>query len=173
MLKTPLQTGAMMSELIASNSGISMIPVPAMPAMTEKIHIWLIEDSEADELLMRQALELEGMDCNFHLSMDGEAAVDLLESMERGDDWPQPHIILLDLNLPRKGGARVLESIRKSTVCGDTPVVVVTSSDSPSDKNCVARLGASHYFQKPLDLEEFMKLGSVVRQVLTGSKARN
>ena len=40
--------------------------------MTEKFHIWLVEDSEADELLMRQALKLDGMDCDFQVSEDGE-----------------------------------------------------------------------------------------------------
>jgi CheY-like chemotaxis protein len=137
--------------------------------MTEKFHIWLVEDSEADELLMRQAIKLDGMDCDFQVSEDGEKAIDFIDAIDRTESVPQPHIVLLDLNLPRKSGARVLERIRQSPKCGRMPVVIVTSSDSPSDKGQVARLGATRYFQKPLDLGEFMKLGPLVREVLKAS----
>lgn len=134
--------------------------------MTEKFHIWLVEDSEADELLMRQALKLNGIDCDFQVSEDGEKAFDYIEAIDKSGARPEPDIVLLDLNLPRKSGARVLERIRQSPRCGRVPVVIVTSSDSPGDKGQTARLGATRYFQKPLDLGEFMKLGPLVREVL-------
>lgn len=138
--------------------------------MIEKFHIWLVEDSEADELLMRQALKLDGMDCDFQVSEDGEKAIDFIEAIDKTEAGPHPHIVLLDLNLPRKGGARVLERIRQSPKCGRMPVVIVTSSDSPGDKGQAARLGATRYFQKPLDLGEFMKLGPLVREVLNAGR---
>jgi CheY-like chemotaxis protein len=136
-----------------------------------KFQIWLVEDSEADELLMRQALKLDGMDCEFRVSEDGEKAIDFIDAMDNAaenatDTGVRPHIVLLDLNLPRKGGAKVLERIRKSPKIGRIPVVIVTSSDSPGDKGQASRLGATCYFQKPLDLGEFMKLGPLVREIL-------
>jgi len=142
----------------------------AAAQMTEKFHIWLVEDSEADELLMRQALKLDGIDCDFQVSEDGEKAINFVEAIDKTEAGPHPHIVLLDLNLPRKGGARVLERIRQSPKCGRMPVVIVTSSDSPGDKGQVARLGATRYFQKPLDLGEFMKLGPLVREVLNAGR---
>ncbi len=132
----------------------------------QPLHVWLVEDSEADELLMRAALKLDGLDCEFQVSPDGEKAIEFIEAIDSGEAWHQPQIVLLDLNLPRKGGARVLERIRHSQRCGRVPVVVVTSSDSPGDKSQASRLGATRYFQKPLDLVEFMKLGPLVREVL-------
>jgi CheY-like chemotaxis protein len=147
--------------------GITFMASAAIAQMTEKLHIWLVEDSEADELMMRQALKLDGMDCDFQVSEDGEKAIDFIETIDRTESAAQPHIVLLDLNLPRKSGARVLERIRQSPKCGRMPVVIVTSSDSPGDKGQVARLGATRYFQKPLDLGEFMKLGPLVREILT------
>jgi CheY-like chemotaxis protein len=146
--------------------GIICMASPAIAQMTEKFHIWLVEDSEADELLMRQALKLDGMDCDFQVSEDGEKAINFIEAIDNTEAGPHPHIVLLDLNLPRKSGARVLERIRQSPKCGRIPVVIVTSSDSPGDKGQAARLGATRYFQKPLDLGEFMKLGPLVREVL-------
>jgi chemotaxis family two-component system response regulator Rcp1 len=131
-------------------------------------HIWLVEDSEADELLMRSALKLDGLDCDFEVSADGEKAIEFIDAVDSGQASLRPDVVLLDLNLPRKGGARVLERIRHSSKCASVPVVVVTSSDSPGDKAQVSRLGATRYFQKPLDLMEFMKLGPLVREILSG-----
>ena len=129
--------------------------------MTEKFHIWLVEDSEADELLMRQALKLDGMDCDFQVSEDGEKAIDFIEAIDRTETVPHPHIVLLDLNLPRKGGARVLERIRQSPKCGRVPVVIVTSSDSPGDKGQAARLPARRgIFRSRWILGEFMQARS-------------
>ncbi len=131
------------------------------------LQVWLVEDSEADELLMRAALKQDGLDCEFQVSPDGEKAIEFIEALDNGKAEHHPHVVLLDLNLPRKGGARVLERIRHSSRCGRVPVVVVTSSDSPGDKSQAARLGATRYFQKPLDLIEFMKLGPLVREVVS------
>jgi CheY-like chemotaxis protein len=128
--------------------------------------VWLVEDSEADELLMRAALKLDGLDCEFQVSVDGEKAIEFIDALDSGEARPRPQVVLLDLNLPRKGGTRVLERIRQSPNCASVPVVIVTSSDSPRDKAQVSRLGATRYFQKPLDLVEFMKLGPLVRDIL-------
>ena len=130
------------------------------------LQVWLVEDSEADELLMRAALKLEGLECDFRVSSDGEKAIEFVEALDSGEVVRAPNVVLLDLNLPRKGGTRVLESIRHSHECANIPVVVVTSSDSPGDKSQAYRLGATRYFQKPLDLTEFMKLGPLVQQIV-------
>jgi CheY-like chemotaxis protein len=74
--------------------------------------------------------------------------------------------MLLDLNLPKKTGTQVLERLRKSSRCGGIPVIVMTSSDSPKDKEQTTSLGANQYFRKPSKLEEFMKLSEIVREVL-------
>jgi len=152
------RSGFGMSTSITTNGEIRQSP--------EMLQVWLVEDSEADELLMRAALNLDGLDCEFQVSPDGEKAIEFIEALDNGEAWHRPHIVLLDLNLPRKGGARVLEKIRRSQRCARIPVVVVTSSDSPGDRTQVSRLGATRYFQKPLDLVEFMKLGPLVREVL-------
>jgi len=140
-----------------------------MPATTkdkDPVHVLLVEDSEADELLMRAALKLDGLHCDFRVSENGEQAIEFIERLENGDEQPKPDLVLLDLNLPRKSGAKVLERIRRSEKCNSVPVVVVSSSDSARDKAQVSRLGATRYFQKPMDLMEFMKLGPLVREIL-------
>ena len=76
-----------------------------------------------------------------------------------------PDVLLLDLNLPKASGHQVLEKLRAQSKCIDTPVIVVTSSDAPQDREKAARLGAAYYFRKPTDFEEFMMLGAVIKDL--------
>lgn len=163
MLMEPEAQGSRPEHAFNTYRFFTTFPMANDPA---KFQIWLVEDSEADELLMRQALKLGGMECEFRVSEDGEKAIAFIEALDKTDSGAGPHVVLLDLNLPRKSGAKVLERIRQSPKCGRVPVVIVTSSDSPGDKGQATRLGATRYFQKPLDLGEFMKLGPLVREIL-------
>jgi DNA-binding response OmpR family regulator len=96
---------------------------------------------------------------------DGEKAVRFFENTV---DAPAlcPDLVLLDLNLPRFRGKYVLSRIRASR-CARVPVLIVTSSDSSDDREDMERYGAAAYFRKPSDLAEFMKLGDVVRDLLS------
>ena len=115
---------------------------------------------------MREAIRLEKLPLEVHVTPDGERALDWIAKVERGDaDVPCPHVILLDLNLPRVGGLDVLRRIRASEKCKDVAVLVVTSSDAAADREMAAKLGAG-YFRKPTNLEEFLKIGSVLRGFL-------
>jgi CheY-like chemotaxis protein len=97
---------------------------------------------------------------------DGEKAVEFIDRLDGGDGGPSPDLVLLDLNLPKKSGGQVLERVRQSPVCGHIPVVVLTSSDSPKDKNLAAQFQATEYFKKPSRLDEYMQLGPLVRDLL-------
>ena len=128
--------------------------------------ILVVEDAEPDAYLVREALEHSGLSFDLHILDDGEKAVDFFDSVERDDSLPRPNILLLDLNLPKKSGSQVLERVRRSRACANIPVVILTSSDSPKDKSQAAQLGATQYFRKPSRLDEFMRLGPLVRELL-------
>jgi DNA-binding NarL/FixJ family response regulator len=68
--------------------------------------------------------------------------------------------------MPKKMGGEVLSYMRKCKRCADAYVLVVSTSDSPRDRQQMAELGANAYFRKSLDFDEFMKLGEVVKAVL-------
>jgi len=74
--------------------------------------------------------------------------------------------MILDINLPKKHGGQVLQHMRKTRRCATALVLVVTSSDSLRDRETMAKLGANGYFRKPSDYEHFMKLGSLVKELL-------
>lgn len=130
-------------------------------------HIILVEDAEPDVLLVREALEQSGLNFELLVFDDGEQGVAFVESMDRDASLARPHLFLLDLNLPKKTGGQILERVRQSPRCGHLPVVILTSSDSQRDKAQAADLRATGYFRKPSRLDEFMKLGPYVRDLLT------
>jgi DNA-binding response OmpR family regulator len=79
---------------------------------------------------------------------------------------PCPDIVLLDLNLPRVTGHTILAKLRNSPVCGQVPIIIVSSSDAAADRDNAARLGATDYFCKPNNYDEFMRLGELIGGIL-------
>lgn len=136
-----------------------------------RFRIVLVEDAEPDVFLVREALERAGLESELEVLDDGEKAVDFIDRLDQDPTVGCPHLVLLDLNLPKKSGAQVLERVRQSPVCGDVPVVILTSSESPADKERAAQFKATEYFKKPSRLDEFMKLGPLVRDLLAGRPA--
>jgi CheY-like chemotaxis protein len=131
-----------------------------------RLTILLAEDNPGDVFLVRRALERQGIHFDLVVVEDGQAALHFLDRADADDTVPRPDLALLDLNLPRATGSRILLHIRQSLRCATIPVIVVTSSDSPLDHDAAAKLGANHYFQKPGDLAGFMHLGVIVRRLL-------
>jgi CheY-like chemotaxis protein len=127
--------------------------------------ILLAEDNAADVFLVRKALKKEDLDYQLEVFSDGEEVLRFLEMVEK-EAAPCPALMLLDLNLPKRSGEEILESFRGTARCSSIPVIVLTSSDSPKDRERAASFGVAHYFRKPADLNEFMMLGPVIRKVL-------
>ncbi len=132
--------------------------------------IVLVEDSPADTYIVRQSLQKHLPAFDLRVMEDGEKAFQFVEATDTDAELPCPHLMILDLNLPKRSGQEVLERLRSSSRCRLMPVMIVTSSDSPADRAETARLGATAYFCKPSDLEEFMTLGTKVREILANGK---
>jgi two-component system, chemotaxis family, response regulator Rcp1 len=141
-------------------------PVPA----SRPLRVLLAEDNPGDVLLIQEALSLRFTGVEVSVWEDGEQMMEIIELLENGGA-ASPDVVLLDLNLPRITGDEVLERLRRSPTCGKVPVIVITSSDSPRDRQSATRLGADRYFRKPTDYDEFMKLGELVEAVLASGAA--
>jgi len=133
----------------------------------KKTLILLAEDNEGDVFLVRRALEKRGLPHELVVRHNGEEALAWLDD-HSGEEDPTaaPDLILLDLNLPRIDGAQVLSHVRKTDAFTCTPVIVLTSSDSPRDREMALELGANIYFRKPTDLASFMDLGRIIEELL-------
>lgn len=128
--------------------------------------ILLAEDNPGDVFLVRRALEKHDLPTRLIVVEDGQAAIRFIEKADSDETADRPDLVLLDLNLPRATGSRVLTRLRQSPRCAGTPIIIITSSDSPLDRENSANLGATGYFQKPGDLAGFMQLGRIVRDAL-------
>jgi two-component system, chemotaxis family, response regulator Rcp1 len=117
--------------------------------------------------LIREAIAAAKVDAVVSVVNDGHQATEFVDQADRGQGASCPDLILLDLNLPKKDGIEVLRHIRDSAVCRNALVLVVTSSDSASDREAVKKLGFNGYFRKPSVYAEFMKLGPMIRELLT------
>lgn len=135
----------------------------------ERSVVFLAEDSRGDILLVEEALEKFRVSYDLYIARDGGEALDYVARMGQADGVPCPDIIMLDLNLPKADGIAVLTAFRKHPECANTPVIVISSSDAPKDRERVRALGAARYFRKPSDLDQFLELGAVVRDVLAAS----
>jgi two-component system, chemotaxis family, response regulator Rcp1 len=129
-------------------------------------HILIVEDSKADLFLIREAIDAAEIDAEQHAVHDGQQAIHFFDQADRDTGAPRPDLVLLDLNLPKEDGTEVLRRLRKSSACKDALVLVVTSSDSSSDREAVKSLGLNGYFRKPSSYAEFLKLGPIVRDLL-------
>jgi CheY-like chemotaxis protein len=137
---------------------------------THKNRILLAEDNDGDVFLVRRALEKRGLAHELVLAHNGEEALVWLDGHTGTTNGESaPDLILLDLNLPRVDGGQLLSHIRKSDSFSRTPVIVLTSSDSPKDRQMALELGANLYFRKPTDLASFMDLGRIIEETLQGT----
>jgi CheY-like chemotaxis protein len=127
--------------------------------------VLLAEDNAADVYLIREALREHSVDCELQVAPDGQEVMQVLTN--NAGQLSQLKLIILDLNLPRHDGIEILERLRE-TGLQHVPVVVLTSSDSQRDRDLAIQLGAVRFLRKPSELEQFLSLGAVFKELLSG-----
>lgn len=123
-----------------------------------RIDILLVDDSLADIELTLEYLEDSAMNATVHICRDGVDALRFLRRQTPHANAVTPDLVLLDLNMPRKGGAGVLAEIDADPALRRIPVVVLTSSQARADIALSYDLGANCYVAKPTDLDEFERV---------------
>ncbi len=126
------------------------------------IDILLVEDSEGDARLAREALKDSKVRNNLFHVWDGEEAMQFLRRQGEYTDVPRPDLVLLDLNMPRMDGREVLAEVKGDDDLKDIPVVILTVSQEEEDILRSYKLHANCYISKPIDLIQFTK---VVRSI--------
>lgn len=123
-----------------------------------EIDVLLVEDSEADAVMVEESLQDSKLKVNLHIVEDGIDALEFLNKRGKYKEVGTPDIIILDLNLPRKDGREVLEEIKADEHLRFIPVVVLTTSSDEADIYRSYNLHANCYITKPLDFEQFAKI---------------
>ena len=120
--------------------------------------IVLVEDNPDDQILTLRALKKQNVANDIVVLNDGVEALEFLLDPEK----PLPHLLLLDLKLPKLDGLQLLRRLRSEPRTQLLPVVVLTSSDEDRDVIEGYRLGANSYIRKPVDFNQFTE---AVRQL--------
>jgi CheY-like chemotaxis protein len=120
------------------------------------IEILLVEDNPGDVRLVQEVFKEFKVRNRLHVAEDGEKAMAFLHRLGEHARAPQPDLVLLDLNLPRKDGREVLAEIKGDSRLRLIPVVIVTSSQAEADVARSYNLNANCYITKPVDLDQFM-----------------
>ena len=122
--------------------------------------ILLVEDNADDEALTLRALKKNHIGHKVFVARDGAEALDFLfckGNYADRDPNEMPHVILLDLKLPKVDGLEVLRRMRANERTEGLPVVILTSSNEEQDLVDGYKLGANSYVRKPVDFNEFLE----------------
>lgn len=136
-----------------------------MVAINGEIVILIADDDPDDQMFIREAFEDLGLECSLKFAVDGQ---DLLDYLHHDCAWvdpkasPRPHLILLDLNMPRVDGREALRQIKANPELKNIPVVMFTTSKHDVDILQCYRAHANSYVTKPTTFEGLMKFVEVL-----------
>jgi two-component system response regulator len=131
--------------------------------------VLLVEDSPDDEALTLRALRKVDPSLIISVARDGVEAISALGLDSKEFGCVRPDLVLLDIKIPKLGGLEVLRRIRCREETANLNVVMLTSSDEPSDVRTARALNASKYVRKPVDYDDFMStMTSIFRELLPG-----
>ena len=120
--------------------------------------ILLVEDNNADALLIQEALRQVTDGHTVDLVTDGEQAMAHLREAET-----PPGLVLLDLNLPRMDGREVLAEVKADPDLRAIPVIILTTSSAPSDVAFAYGHHANSYVRKPLGMDRLVEAATAIR----------
>lgn len=119
------------------------------------VHILLVEDDPADQLVFREALRETPVAVEVDVVKDGVEALAYLRGEGECASAMIPDLVVMDLKMPRMGGLEALAAMKADEQLRRVPVVVLSTSDAPQDILRAYDLQASCYLTKPADLAEF------------------
>src|ERR1700742_3084434 len=118
------------------------------------VRILLVEDNEGDILLTKEAFEESKIRNEIIAIRDGLEAISFFENLTNVEDLP--HLVLLDVNLPKISGHEVLLYIKNSERYKRIPVIMLTTSSAEKDILLSYSNHVNCYITKPIDVADFM-----------------
>lgn len=126
----------------------------------EQMFILLAEDDEDDRQFFKEAIERMNLNTVLEMVNDGVYLIEYLKS----NPEKRPHLIFLDLNMPRKDGFECLHEIRGELGLTELPIAIYSTSNASVDMEEAFRLGANIYIRKPSD---FTMLKNIIAKVVS------
>ncbi len=116
--------------------------------------VLLVEDDLNDIFLVKRAFKMARVQNPLQVVTDGQDAISYLRGEGKYSDretYSLPKLMVMDIKMPRKDGFEVLDWIKQDPLLRRIPVIIVSSSDNPSDINHAYELGANAYMVKPVN----------------------
>lgn len=126
--------------------------------ISKNYSIFLADDDKDDCLFFKEALEELPITTNLTTVHDGEQLMQLLAQTSK-----LPHVLFLDLNMPRKNGFSCLEEIKRSERLKSLPVIMFSTSPAENTADMLYTSGAHFYICKPAN---FLQLKRVIHEAL-------
>jgi CheY-like chemotaxis protein len=131
-----------------------------------RVPILLVDDDEVDTRAVTRAFRKSAVVNTIVTARDGLEALDVLRGVDR-EKLPQPYLILLDLNMPRMNGIKLLESIRADAELQPSIAFVLTTSDRDEDKQAAYKHNVAGYFLKSAAGEGYIKIVELLERYVT------
>lgn len=128
----------------------------------EEYNILLVEDNEGDIFMTTEAIQEHLESCSIQVIRNGLDAIQYFETLACQANPVKPDLVFLDVNLPRRNGHDVLQYIKSQQALRTIPVVMLTTSSSPHDINQAYQQHVNSYLTKPIDMDEYHRMMSVV-----------
>jgi len=125
------------------------------------VEILLVEDNEDDIVIIQEAFAEANLVNIINTVRDGEEALAYLRREGRYKVTRPPGLILLDINMPKKNGFEVVETMKADPQLRSIPIIMLTMSDREEDIIRAYAGGACSYICKPVDLDQF---NAVIKQ---------
>lgn len=122
------------------------------------IHFLLVEDDSDHAELVTRALKKNKVANTVDHVADGVEALAYLRRQGSYHQSPRPDLVLLDLNLPKLSGLKVLAAAKEDEHLKSIPIVVLTTSDAEIDRTRAYKNHTNSYLVKPLDFARFNQM---------------
>jgi two-component system response regulator len=130
--------------------------------MNTIIEVLLVDDNAGDSDLTTELLTRNEHAMHVHAVRDGSEALAFLRHEGRYSEALTPHLMLLDLNMPRKNGWEVLREVKSDIGLKNVTVVMFSASETWTDVARCLELGANSYVNKPPSLTEYaLKIAAI------------
>lgn len=130
-----------------------------MARENERIFQILITDDDPGVVhALRRMLEAVSRPCELHWAKDGLDALDFLHRRGPHRDAPTPHLILMDVDMPRMNGLRALRAIRSDAALSGIPVIVLSGAAMPAVVRAAYMDHGNAFVRKTRDVRQLAEL---------------
>jgi CheY-like chemotaxis protein len=118
------------------------------------LRLLLVDDDIDDCILFRDAIEETGVHATVEIAHEGVKIMQLFNTRAES----LPHLIFLDLNMPKVSGADCLREIRRASYLNGIPIIIFTNSINEFDIEETFSGGANLYIQKPSNYQSLIEI---------------